>query len=344
LNVIKINMDKKKYVQWCNDSPFKSIFKQVIGACGGKVYQGNLDFELPHKRLEDIKKIVANEALSLDPKLKAYFLSKDYTSEVFRTPRTMQEFNISTWIKTDILAYKDEAILAMELKSRLFHLINSGLRKKNDEMMYYDHYHIKYHFGALVSSYNAYLNTLAFKEFFQNNGRLFSESLNAIGEAAELFRYCLVLDIPDFYNTIFKVLFDKPEIPIKYRFVGLGVPNYVSEAQEGAILDSMKELKSDLPRLKFIHEIDLFLCNIVPLMAPGDEDPHGFKFELIPLFEDKKKEEVLKGMLNCAPVYNLDFRDPGIRRKYERESAKWRACTACAYYKNCLKEETFGGT
>ncbi len=330
-----------KYVHWCNDLPFKSIFKHVIQECRGKVYQGHLDFELPHDRLQEIQNIVANEELTLDPKLNTYFSSnpsKFQSISIFQKPRTMKEFTISPRIKTDILAYKEEAILSMELKTRLFHLINSGLRKKNDEMKYYDNYHIKYHFSALVKAYEAYLNTLAFKEYFQNNGHLFSESLDAIGEAAELFRYCLSLDIDDFEKTVVKVLFDRAATPIKYRFVGLGVPNYISPSQEAAVIDSMKELKADMARLKFNHEIDLFLCKVLPLMSPQGNDPYGFKLELNPLFKDTKKEDVLKGMLDCSNVYNLDFENPEMRSRYEHQSTKWRACKACPYYNKCFNE------
>jgi len=82
----------------------------------------------------------------------------------------------------------------------------------------------------------------------------------------------------------------------------------------------------------------LFLCKVLPLMSPQGNDPYGFKLELNPLFKDTKKEDVLKGMLDCSNVYNLDFENPEMRSRYEHQSTKWRACKACPYYNKCFNE------
>lgn len=324
-----------KYVHWCNDGPLKYLFTQILESCGSNVYPGRIRAILPSQRLTRIKQIVKPREIIFDRNLQELFSKKGYGSRYYSQPRTMGEFRIYDTITPDILAFKDGSLITMELKSRLFHLINSQLRKNTGEINYYDHYHIRYHFSSLIGSYSAFLNLLAFKDYFKNTSRLFHETIDGIVGAAELFRYCLLLDAESLKQAFSKKIFPNSDYRIINRFVGLGVPSYITSNQEQAIKESLEDLKEDFSKLEFEHEIYLFLAKLYPRFSSDSDDPVSFSVELIPFFTDQSKLEILTDAFKCNSPFPLDFTNFLTRKRFERDLTKWKSCMNCTYFKRC---------
>ncbi|KKK96913.1 hypothetical protein LCGC14_2658020, partial [marine sediment metagenome] len=129
-----------KYNSWCNDRPIKAILKELLGGKNGwNICQKSIQLDILENSLKPTFDYLKPLKLNMNPYLRE-IIKPSYILP--RIPDLSQFITLKS--RPDIICFKDNILIMIENKTRLFNKIQRDVWKKLsiNEKIYFDHYFI----------------------------------------------------------------------------------------------------------------------------------------------------------------------------------------------------------
>ncbi len=240
--------------------------------------------------------------------------------------------------RPDLICFKDNILLTIENKTRLFNKIQQDVWNKLsiNERSFFNNYFIRYHFDNPYWALNSYRDLIIFKENIRKQVKdRISETIDMIkGSSCEMFRICASL--------VEKQNLEKISITsglskdglnnVEYRIAVTLIPFYISLGQRNVLINCLKRLQLFCDTyLK--NKVHLQLWEIEPLddLTINGGDPNGYKIKITPIEENTSDFLIIEDKDYLIDMSNLE-----LLKTYNLISNKtsWKACNQCIYYKN----------
>ena len=331
-----------KYNSWCNDKPMKAIMKEILGTSNGwTICPKEIQLTISDKILEPTRKYLKPLKFQSNPILRNN-LENIIDPDILGRTIDLHEL-IDQKSRPDLICFKDDILIMMENKTRLFNKVQADVTDKlsDNEKELFDHYFIRYHFDNPYWALNTYRDLIVFKKNTEKRIKdRISETFSTIkGNSCEMYRICASLGDLENLKKISQVcdLDEKILKKIKYRLAIVTIPFYITNEQKSVILNCLKRLQLFCNNyLEFKIHIQYWeLEPINPISIINSGDPKGYKIRILPIEEKSPSFQIIDDI-----VYNIDINNVKVQKMYNliTEKTLWKKCVDCFYYKGFCSE------